>query len=310
MAITGTGTEQDPFIVHSYDEIVEAFGCHNGTADMYYSKLATDIDCNDYGAGWEWESIIIANNGSTAAERTANTLDLDGHTIKNIYIKNGNMVFYKANGTVDYGCVKNGKILNVFGNSPTSFTNGITLENLSISLQFGTPSYNVFSNDKITNCAIYAIVMNLGSYPLISYSVVGTIKNLDLYCELYGLTGSSAAIFRSTSNTPIIDSVRCKGKLVSYTPSNPTKVSWVSTKAINSVFDVDMTSFVFPEGSTGTKLLLAAGDNTTVVNTSIMNGSGEPLFVLPNGYLQATSEQMTVGSELRGLGFLVVNVEE
>lgn len=311
MAITGTGTELDPFIVHSYDEIVEAFSCHDGSLDMYYSKLANDIDCNDYGTNWEWETIIVSNGASAVASRRANTLDLDGHTIKNVYIKNNNYMFNHTSSNYDNGCVKNGKILNVFGNTPTAFANGLTLLNVSISLQFGSPTSSLFNGCSINNCAIYAIVINFGgSKQIMGYTGQGTtVKNVDLYFELYGVTGTDAVLFRSASNTSYVDSVRAKGKVVPANKLEPTKISWFTQKAVNSVFDIDMSEFVFPEGTTGTKAVGSASDGTSVINISNINVLGVEIFTIPSGYIQATTPQMTVGSELRGLGFLVVNVE-
>lgn len=311
MALTGDGTQEHPYEVHSYNEIKEAAGCHDGSTTMYYMKLMNDIDCNSYGTDWEWETITLANSSSTVASRRANTLDLNGHIIKNAYIKNGNYLFGVTTADYNDACVKNGKILNVFANSPSGFINGTTIKDTSMSLQFGSPTSNVFGSCKINNCAIYAIVQNISGNWFIYYSGQGTtVKNVDIYCEIGGIAHSSAAIFYSNVSTSYVDSVRVDGKLMSsgnYTPN----IS--SQRILNSVINVDMSGLAC-SGNTGNKAIIGGtGDKTTVVNTSLL-ASGNPNFTYTAGSnnLQATSSEtgsrITVGADLRSLGFLVVNV--
>lgn len=309
MAITGTGIELDPFIVHSYAEIVEAFGGRN-SQEMYYSKLANDINCNDYGSGWEWETITAGSNASGA--NCKNTLDLDGHTIKNVYIKNSNMLF-KANST-QYATIKNGKILNVFGNSPANIIQKVACEELSISSQIGTPSGTPFDSGTLQRCAVYLIVTNAAGRAMFFSATAESFKNLDAYVEAYNCNNFTKIFSGSSTGSSNIDSVRCVGKLklaTGATPTTPQNGVLCSGKATNSVFDVDMSDFDYTGQTVSTRALFSStGDNTTVVNSekvSVPVSTGG--FVVQTGYLQATTAQMTVGSELRGLGFLVVNVE-
>ena len=313
MAITGTGTELDPFIVHSYDEIKEAAGCHNGSTTMYYMKLMNDIDCNSYGTDWEWEMITLANSSSAAASQRANTLDLNGHTIKNVYIKNDNFLFGVQTADYNKACIKNGKILNVFGNSPKGCINSCSLLNVSTSLELGSPTENVFGSCKINNCAIYAVVINIGSHYLINHSGQGTtVKNVDIYCELGGITSTTGVVINSSSSQSYADSVRIDGKLMCSGSALPT-VS--SQKMLNSVVNVDLSGLACSNISGNKALIGGSGDNTTVVNTSIL-ATGNPNFTYTagSGNLLATSSEIgsriTVGADLRSLGFLVVNAEE
>lgn len=310
MAITGTGTELDPFIVHSYDELKYACEQHGSTIERYYTKLGADIDCNEYGSDWEWQTIVLGSNSSGANKNNSvDFLDPDGvtqHVIKNVYVKNGNKLFDSEN--ISHAEVKNGKILNVFGANPSNFATNVHLDNMSISLQFGTPNAAVFSGCKITNCAIYAIVVNSTTYHLITYSGSGTnIKNLDLYCEIGGITGN-IAIFYSTSSSEYVDSVRVSGKLSAVGSSTPVVAS---QRMVNSVVNIDMLG-VLAEGVAGNKAIISGtGNNTTVVNTSLLQ-TANPYYSYLAGTnnLQATAEQIRKGADLRSLGFLVVNVEE
>ena len=124
MAIIGTGTQTDPWIVHNYDEIKDVLV--NKISNNTYAKLANDIDCNEYGDTWEWETITLGANWVFE-------FDLGGHTIKNIMIKSGNSLFY---GKSTVNVIRNGKILNVFNNDGESVIagNGLTLKDISMSI--------------------------------------------------------------------------------------------------------------------------------------------------------------------------------
>ena len=309
MAITGTGTEQDPFIVHSYDELKYACEQHGNTYEKFYTKLANDINCNDYGEDWEWETITLGSNASGANKN--NCVDLDGHTIKNVYIKNNNGLF-TSNSTAA-GDLKNGKILNVFGNSPSRILTKVSVDNISMSMQLGTPSATLFDSNIIINCAFYIVITSAGGRTIF-YCVAGGIKNIDLYIELYNC-GANTRIFHGSGHVNAdLDSVRAVGTMkipVGSDPPAPTDGIWTYGKATNSVFDIDMTDFNYAGISGNSKGIFgSAGDNTTVINWNKVPHESSADYTA-TGYLKATStEEMKIGADLRSLGFLVVNVEE
>ena len=108
MAITGSGTEQDPFIVHSYDEIRTAAGLYSGSYYTYI-KLGNNINCNDYGDYFEWETITLGTSGVNVC-----VLDLDSHYIKNVKVKEDNSMFSLIGFSGNNAEIKNGKLLNIF----------------------------------------------------------------------------------------------------------------------------------------------------------------------------------------------------
>lgn len=95
--MTGTGTEKDPFIVYTIEDFRWAI---NQNCD--YVKLGADLDCSEL----EYWTGLTANAG---------TIDLDGHTVKNINITpisaDGNY-FITADKNVT---IKNGTIQSVYG---------------------------------------------------------------------------------------------------------------------------------------------------------------------------------------------------
>lgn len=311
MAITGTGTEQDPFIVHSYGEIVEAVTSHYGTGGTpYYSRLANDINCNDYGEDWEWNTIELASNASGRTH--SDILDLNGHTIKNAYITNNSYLFRGV--SLSYPAeVKNGKILNIFGNSPSGVCNSMRVTNISASMELGHISNNVFNACIVHNCALYAIILDMNSHAFFYFGSATDIKNVAIYLEAYGCNDPATCMaLRPSANSATCDSVRLIGKAVPANSSSPRDFKICTSRMYNSVIDFDMSAFVYPEGTTGTTNIIAGnGDNTTVINKSNINVSGYPRYTIPTGYLLASStEEMKIGSDLRSLGFLVVNVKE
>lgn len=180
MAITGTGVVDDPFLVHSYDEIKTAAGSHTGANDMYYIKLMNDIDCNEYGADFEWEGIELGNGSSYTSERKYNHLDLNGHTIKNIKIKSGNYLFYSSNTTSE---IINGKLINVFGGGASGFSSNIYYTNVAIGTNMsGQNSGNsVFMGTTHFNCCSVYCICNT---PLSRFIMSHDCKNTDFYIEM------------------------------------------------------------------------------------------------------------------------------
>lgn len=98
MAMTGTGTAEDPYIVDTIEDFRTAIA---KVCD--YVKLDADLDCSDLDY---W-------NGVTT---WAKTIDLCGHTIKNININPvENRYFLKPNTDSDNNCtIKNGTIQSLY----------------------------------------------------------------------------------------------------------------------------------------------------------------------------------------------------
>lgn len=299
MAITGTGTELDPFIVHSYAEIQETVG--SSTTGETYTKLANDIDCNSYGADFEWETVLAPSN-------SVRHFDLDGHTIKNVYIKNDNYMFKGYNSGYRM-FIYNGKILNVFGSSVKGFMVSGDFANLSISLQFTIiTDSQLFNTVKMRSCALYIILLN-GTGRTLFGSGNTDIQNLDLYLEVYNInvTSSSNAfrVMGQSSGTYTYDSIRLVGKAHMGESCTYANTMLAAGRMSNSVIDFDMTEF--GEISNSFNAIGGTSNNTTVINSALLPAN----VAIPTGYLSAPSSQaMRTGADLRSLGFTVVNVEE
>ena len=320
MAITGSGTQADPFVVHSYDEIKSVYADTSLTAStLYYVVLANNINCNDYGVDFTWDSIT----GSNWID-----FDLDGHTIKNIAISNGQYLF---NLTVNCGVnvtprpkIHNGSIRNVFGNSGGIFKNAgayspITLENLSISINGTSCTDYIFWSFYVNMCAIYiqSSKLNQTFFGVSLNSHTVWLENSDVLFDISDLNGKPLFINTNGNSNAyqlIISNCRFRGKVgglpyaygmlwnvYQRTMFNNTKI-----KVEKCCISIDSTECNL-DGGTGTGVLISVSENmanlNNVVNKTIMDST----YTANHDY-DISDEDIVNGDALRSAGFTVVNV--
>lgn len=297
MAITGSGTELDPYIVHSYDEIKTA--CNNSGV---YVELANDIDCNTYGEDFEWKTVSLGNSSD---------LDLKGHTIKNFKVFEGSdndSYVFRAN---NFSKIHNGKILNVYLSRSSGFNklSGSTetrfayLENLSISLNtgIGVDRNRIFESLDINACAIYIEgvigLSNSGDNCYFNpYSQDNPIRNCDIYVN-HPYTDKTGHIFRAgNSSTIFVKNCRIRG-VFNVSTSDPAGYRSFSKSCgiQNCVFDVSSDNILYVCDS-GTS------------NTGIINTDNLPVLSERSGLTAVTSQEIINGDALRAKGFDVINV--
>ena len=217
MAITGSGTQADPFVVHSYAEIKDTM--ERSLADKYI-VLANNINCNDYGEDFEWEAPRISGSVSGTFH-----FDLDGHTIKNIKIKSNSSLFRCYYGDNSSSSVHNGAILNVFLGNAVAFVTGdggskqnVSFENLSISVDGTGATGYVFYQCKFKNCAVWFQSSKLLNdvFRIDVSGVAGDqlmIENTDIHIEISNLNDKS--IFRGAADNVkyLLSGVRLDGEV-------------------------------------------------------------------------------------------------
>ena len=293
MAITGAGTQADPYLVHSYEEIKSTYG--TAANDTVYIRLENDINCNDYGDTWEWETITSNYN--------YNIFNLNGHTIKNIMIKSGNALFEsKTNSSI----IHNGKILNVFNNSGLSVINGkgLTLKDISMSVNgTGLTSYG-FNNAFFENCSVYYKSSKLQSCIIYSGSAFGGVdgvgaKNCDFYFDVNNINNKNL-----TGSVNIINYDNCRFR-GSVGGSSNQYYLLSEGKCINSVVEVDTTNMTW--GDMAGSLKSPCGQTSTgIINTEISSN----LIGGTSGLTACTTAQMRDADYLNSIGFTVVKVGE
>lgn len=292
MSISGSGTQSDPWIVHSYEELQTAFdGVKQGNG--HYIQLGNDINCNSYGPSFEWETL------TPYPASTYFDLDLNNHTIENVKVAPNNYMFTAVSGT---NMIHDGLILNVFLDGAYGVASGSgnpTFKNVSMSVNgTGATSY-AFNLAFFDSCAIYYECSSLTYMPFMNYIEQGLpqFKNCDVFIKIADLNGKRIA-GKDTNyggTTVGFDNCRVYGE-VKGVPA----ASYVmgACSAINSVCDLDMTQLEVSSAinvfSSGTGVI-----NTDKFAEGISAGSG---------LTGVTSQEIVNGDSLRAKGFVVVNV--
>lgn len=315
MAITGTGTEQDPYLVHNYDEMKEACEYENYDSETLtygtnYVKLVNDIDCNDYGADWDWETIELASTSSSSGHtKHYGSLNLDGHTIKNVYIKTGQYYMFKghASSGVAYAHISNGKILNVFLQSSSGFFKQIVCNKVSFSGNYST----LYSSDNaamnavsLNECAFYLESSNPGGPNKMIFSGSPTrISNSDIEIHIDNCTNISGSVVvaRGTNEQVSIENSRITGDLTgsgTITGNSPRTITNIA--AVNSIFEIDINGY--EKGENVETVRVMQDSPTSVINDAKLL----PWMTAGTTIAAPSSEAMRSASALNALGFTVV----
>lgn len=326
MAITGSGTQEYPWKVHSYDELktVTTDRTYLPSYGKAWTILDADINCNDYGADFEWETINLGFTGSYSVPYGAMSFDLNGHTIKNIALKKDNAMFnanFSASNNGDAEFKGNGKILNVF-TQPNSTAYLIigrgassVISNLSLSISLGKLATGVFLNTHVQNSAMYIqqaetsssgalILYNDGS---VNSAALCKLVNCDVLLDIGSQRVNLTNSYHAAETYVDIDNCRLRGKV-----SSTGLPRWCICPFViaNSVIDIDYTESSWTSSlSPLTRELMRTG-SSGVINWD-KRASDQPsdnpgLYTC--GMAGVSNQDIINGAALRKAGFTVVNV--
>lgn len=303
MAITGTGIETDPYIVHSYDEIKAVFTDRTNyptTDNMVYLQLANDIDCKTYGLTWTWGVVKFAV--STTSDRFV--FDLNSHTIKNFRATEGNYIF--DGNSADYwdkNRIKNGTIKNIYLSRATGFSNaGILYENVGLSMvATGFTASNLFADGtKFKRCGLNIVCnfMNIYSKRITYWGSRGgsTTQGIFEYCNIYlNITNLNDGLWGCDYEDYPLKDCRITGSL--------TKIAgetWVLTRGglRNCIIDLDFS------GVTLSGCTVSHHSDCSITNSDKLSST-----ITASATIGATSQQIVNGDWLRAQGFPVVNAQ-
>lgn len=322
MAITGEGTEQYPWIVHNYDELISLSNTRPEGESTAYIQLANDINCNTYGTEFKWGNFYTA-------ERCKVVIDFAGHTIKNVLVKENTAMFTHGHTSSQYGdanfgqtVLKNGKLLNVFFASQSSQIMGygtFTIDNMSISTNaagltssaFNGPYYYGGNKAHIKNSAIYFQAAKLNSVP---FRNPIEISDSDFWLDITDQNGFE--IFDSDDVT--FKDCRIRGKVGGrgIFVGNPNYENNIfNVQFTNSVIDInirdaELNSEIYGNWHLITTSKFNEGTQTTVIATTDENGQSLfPSFWNPSSSWQYASYSDIRDSDyLNGHGFVCVEV--
>lgn len=326
MAITGTGTQADPFIVHNYSEFIsksnQGYAADNATYIQFFENENPNqtIDCNDYGSEFRWGAF------SPGYDIGSNTVyvDLNGCTIKNFLIDADTTMFagqyIPISGATTKVIISNGALRNIFMGSATSKICGdyVEFHDVSISANVAGSTvipFNGAGNLIIDNSAIYLAASTLNT------SLFNNTIITDTDLELHIGDQNGKAIFNGANgDNPRkmqIHDCRLQGKISGngYTSNYYSGYSMAlgalnasNTFAegvvdfINCVIDMDFTE-------SNANIIIYTTDKGVSVNTNIICDSHYPEGVTPpSSWNYMSHSLMRNGAYLNRVGFTVVEV--
>lgn len=163
-------SEDNPYLIYSYDDLREITDNSNNYSGNYsassdstnsiYFKLMEDIDFKDKKEDWKTVklgNVFRATNGNVMGKHII--FDLNNKTIKNVLLKTGQSLFQLNYAKSQ---IRNGKILNIFGQNANSFITGgtstgdeYTLRNIILSANNSGCAYNIIEGCRMYNCSMY-----------------------------------------------------------------------------------------------------------------------------------------------------------
>lgn len=269
MAITGTGTQQDPYVVTTWAELAE-----KAAESDVYIKIGNDINLND-----EYPEGI-----STQFTIKCASIDGDGKTIKNLYFKSGRLFYCEYNRTW-----KNTNIINfVLGDGTNSAAfhyngtiyNTLTFKNCKLSgrLNSGPNNSNrvilASGRLKFDRCSLNIYFSENTSTLSNSPDWRDLVTFLYCNCNFTGVTDKGLNM--------LLDNSYIKGSLPSATIST---TSSVGTGSLYSVLDITVAECT---GGSGTNLVLCNSEKCSTISEYLTS---------------VTTAQLTNATYLDGIGF-------
>lgn len=318
MAVTGSGTEQDPWIVHNYDEFISLSGRGPVADSSVYIKwfdLPNQVlDCNTYGSEFKWGA-FTDNAGLTG--NVTFYIDLNGCTIKNFLIADGVTMFaghyYSLNGNLGKIIISNGFIRNVFMGSATSKICGNYVEFHDVSISINASGSTVVPFDGadshliMDNCALYLVASTL------STSLIAGAQITDTDIELHVQNQNAVILFPGCSFTDCRVQGKISGSTSAFTDKNTVLgaittfyTSNQTTNWVNCVVDLDLTDSQRYDSRGSYHVIYAYSGG---INTNVICKSHFPTgMTAPSVWNYMTHEEIRDGAHLNDAGFTVVEI--
>jgi len=295
----GTGTEDDPYLIASAQNLAYLAEMVNGGVNQYsgkWFKLTTDIDLNDH----EWTP--IGNNNTTSARFDGN-FDGDNHSISGLKISSSTLRWCGLFGYVSV----TGDADRVFKNLNVSGTLSTTASNSYCGGIVGYANYNT-SFDNCSNSASASAKSYTGG--LIGYANagatvnncnnIGTITSSGYSGGLIGYGGGTVTItdcHNSSSVYTSSSSYSYSGGLIGYGNSTITMNNCWNSGSVVSSLSTSSLSRSNPNPYSGG--LIGYGSSSTTINNC--SNSGNVTANLNNTNTGRTSTQVRCYSYSGGI---------
>ena len=310
MSVTGSGTQESPYLVSTVQDIDMAFQmCRSkGSAGTYYVKLTANID----GQWSEWPLDVDYHSDS---DRMID-FDLDGHYIRGF--KSPDRMFAMAKDTF-----RNGQIYNIFRESgSTSYLmSKIKFKRMSVSAYLKESKSEILTGCEYKQTAVWLKVEDYNAqsgyqyHPLLTFSGYSAsdqdgpyqLNETDMMFLIDRVNTPVCNILQANSPTsPIIgENCRIQGEITDITPAAITSYPAIMSSDVaveNSVVNMELPDYTGTVSSSPTTII---GTGTTgVINSDLIHDADDADYSMLN-LIDVTDAQMHNADDLTDLGFEV-----
>lgn len=310
MSVTGSGTQESPYLVSTVQDIDMAFQmCRSKeSAGTYYVKLTANID----GQWSEWPLDVDYHSDS---DRMID-FDLDGHYIRGF--KSPDRMFAMAKDTF-----RNGQIYNIFRESgSTSYLmSKIKFNRMSVSAYLKESKSEILTGCEYKQTAVWLKVENYNAqsgyqyHPLLTFNGYSAsdqdgpyqLDETDMMFLIDRVNTPVCNILKANSSTsPIIgENCRIQGEIADITPAAITSYPAIMTSDVaveNSVVNIELPDYTGTVSSSPTTII---GTGTTgVINSDLIHDADNADYSMLN-LIDVTDVQMHNADDLTDLGFEV-----
>lgn len=310
MSVTGSGTQESPYLVSTVQDIDMAFQmCRSkGSAGTYFVKLTANID----GQWSEWPLDVDYHSDS---DRMID-FDLDGHYIRGF--KSPDRMFAMAKDTF-----RNGQIYNIFRESgSTSYLmSKIKFNRMSVSAYLKESKSEILTGCEYKQTAVWLKVEDYNAqsgyqyHPLLTFSGYSAsdqdgpyqLGENDMMFLIDRVNTPVCVLLQANSPTsPIIgENCRIQGEITDITPAAITSYPAIMTSDVaveNSVVNIELPDYTGTVSSSPTTII---GTGTTgVINSDLIHDADDADYSMLN-LIDVTDAQMHNADDLTDLGFEV-----
>ena len=309
MAVTGSGTQQDPYLVNTYADIAEAFALRSTGSGTKYVKLMSNID-----GGWGQWTPINVSSGLNAID-----FDLNEHEIVNFYAESG-MFFMKAGADI----FRNGAIYNIVSEElETSFISGVKFYYMSLSSKIKRlASECALDENEYNMCATRLDIDELngpssGTPSIVKFADPSLLdpdsskKSVvsDWLINIKNCNVSELEIFTVGSGQIVAENNRVQGKITNITGATITNYPAISSSDVafeNATLNYEMPAYSGTVSSGFATTIIGTG-TTGVINSSLIHESTYASYTMLN-LIPVTNTEMLSADTLTQKGFTVYDI--
>lgn len=313
MSVTGSGTQESPYLVSTVQDIDMAFQmCRSKeSAGTYYVKLTANID----GLWGEWPLDVDYHSDS---DRMID-FDFDGHYIRGF--KSPDRMFAMAKDTF-----RNGTIYNIFRESgSTSYLmSKIKFKRMSVSAYLKESKSEILTGCEYKQTAVWLKVEDYNAqngyqyHPLLTFNGYSLsdqdgpyqLDETDMMFLIDRVNTPVCNILQANSPTsPIIgENCRIQGKITDITPAAITSYPAIMTSDVaveNSVVNMKLPNYTGTVSSSPTTII---GTGTTgVINSDLVHDADDADYSMLN-LIAVTDAEMHSSADLTDKGFPVYDI--